>query len=251
MNFPRILAVAALASASLFAVSPARARTECPVSFFVEELAAPVALAHVAFDIRYTPPAVVFTGSGAAVECSSPVANAQATFDDDDGGTVEVALDSEQGIPTLFQLLAVCAVRMNAAEDAAGITVTEVVETDTQGQPAFVPVQILLPTPDDCTALATTTLPPVTTTSTSTTSIVTSTTSTTTTLASPACGDPVSDDRVTASDALFVLQAAVGAAACVDCVCDANASGQVTASDALRVLNFAVGQPVSLDCPAC
>ena len=75
---------------------------------------------------------------------------------------------------------------------------------------------------------------------------------TTTTLANPsACGDTNGDGAVTATDALFVLQAAVGLTNCDDCICDADGNGTVTASDALAVLQFAVGIDVPLDCPAC
>ena len=56
---------------------------------------------------------------------------------------------------------------------------------------------------------------------------------------------------VTATDALFVLRAAVGTETCALCVCDTNGSGTITASDALVALNFAVGQPIELMCPPC
>jgi hypothetical protein len=62
------------------------------------------------------------------------------------------------------------------------------------------------------------------------------------------------DDRsavVTASDALFILQAAVGSKCCTPCVCDSNGSGDVTASDALLALQRAVGVPVDLACAPC
>jgi cysteine-rich repeat protein len=79
------------------------------------------------------------------------------------------------------------------------------------------------------------------------------------------CGDPVGNGEspqvrvatastpnvVTASDALFVLQAAVGGPACANCVCDVNASGTVTASDALAVLQSAVRTPDLLACMPC
>lgn len=73
------------------------------------------------------------------------------------------------------------------------------------------------------------------------------------------CGDPIDPPEstagrqraVTASDALFTLQAAVGTALCDLCVCDVNDSGGVTASDALLMLQGAVGQPVAFNCPAC
>ena len=75
---------------------------------------------------------------------------------------------------------------------------------------------------------------------------------TTTTLPPAAeCGDAVDDGSILASDALFVLRASVGTAACALCTCDVNDNGETTASDALAVLRVAVGQQVELDCPAC
>ncbi|RMD86106.1 MAG: hypothetical protein D6815_00525 [Candidatus Dadabacteria bacterium] len=69
------------------------------------------------------------------------------------------------------------------------------------------------------------------------------------------CGRPVGGGATPrASDALFVLKAAVGAASCAPCVCDVDGSGgsaPVTASDALRVLKKAVGQSVSFSCAKC
>lgn len=64
------------------------------------------------------------------------------------------------------------------------------------------------------------------------------------------CGDINDDGRVTATDALFVLQAAVGLQTCSVEVCDANGDGQVTATDAAMVLAAAVGLPVDFLCPA-
>jgi hypothetical protein len=90
-----------------------------------------------------------------------------------------------------------------------------------------------------------------------TTVVVPTTSSTTTTLAADACGDPVPDAPatssalVTASDALFILRAAVGSESCGLCVCDVDTSGAVAASDALAVLQFAVGIDISMSCPPC
>ncbi|MBI5507002.1 MAG: hypothetical protein HY899_19620 [Deltaproteobacteria bacterium] len=53
------------------------------------------------------------------------------------------------------------------------------------------------------------------------------------TVTGPICGDATGDGRITASDALRVLQAAVGIGTCSEHVCDFNGSGAVTASDAL------------------
>lgn len=57
--------------------------------------------------------------------------------------------------------------------------------------------------------------------------------------------------QITASDALIALSASVGAAECPLCVCDVNGSGGVTATDALTLIQYAVGQPLSLSCPPC
>ena len=65
------------------------------------------------------------------------------------------------------------------------------------------------------------------------------------------CGDADVDGSVTATDALFALQAGVGAAECVECRCDVNAAGGVSATDALLILRAAVGEPVTLTCPPC
>lgn len=66
------------------------------------------------------------------------------------------------------------------------------------------------------------------------------------------CGDPAeARGSVTATDALLMLQVAVGLATCELCICDVDGSGAVTATDALFTLSSAVGQPVLLACPAC
>jgi predicted outer membrane repeat protein len=95
--------------------------------------------------------------------------------------------------------------------------------------------------------------PPTTTTS--------STTTTTTLPGETPCGDPVAltasrdagfgADAITASDALAVLNAAVGLFACELCVCDVDDSGSIAATDALQTLRTAVGLGGVLDCPVC
>ncbi len=84
-----------------------------------------------------------------------------------------------------------------------------------------------------------------------TTTTTTSTTSTTTPPGLPSCADPSGDLAITATDALRVLRAAVGALSCLLCYCDVDGSGVTTAVDALRTLGIAVGQPHELLCPAC
>jgi hypothetical protein len=74
---------------------------------------------------------------------------------------------------------------------------------------------------------------------------------TTTTLPADPCGDPTGDGRITATDALGVLRAAVGSDACQLCVCDVDSSGIISAVDALRTLSVSVGQISGLSCPLC
>lgn len=66
----------------------------------------------------------------------------------------------------------------------------------------------------------------------------------------PRCGHPVSDPEgdIVATDALFILNASVGALACELCICDIDSSGAVVASDALRALSSATGVDVTIDC---
>jgi hypothetical protein len=65
------------------------------------------------------------------------------------------------------------------------------------------------------------------------------------------CGKPTNSSGAApkASDALFVLKAAVQTVTCDLLVCDVNDSGSVTASDALLTLKKAVGAAVTLNCP--
>ena len=65
-------------------------------------------------------------------------------------------------------------------------------------------------------------------------------------------GAPVTESfPPSASDALSILQTAVGMSSCALCICDVDSGGSVAASDALRVLQSAVGLSVTLVCPAC
>lgn len=68
-------------------------------------------------------------------------------------------------------------------------------------------------------------------------------------LPGPSCGDPNEDKRITASDALFALRAAVLVVDCDLGICDVNRSDRVTASDALAILRRAVGVAVPMQCP--
>jgi hypothetical protein len=56
---------------------------------------------------------------------------------------------------------------------------------------------------------------------------------------------------IAATDALIILKAAVGQSLeCPPERCDVDSSGSLVASDALRVLQTAVGLDVELNCPA-
>jgi len=59
-------------------------------------------------------------------------------------------------------------------------------------------------------------------------------------------GDATEDGAVTATDALYALNAAVGLAPCALDVCDASADGTLSAVYALRILQFAIGADVEL-----
>lgn len=65
----------------------------------------------------------------------------------------------------------------------------------------------------------------------------------------PLCGDTNTDGTISASDALFVLRAAVGSKPCPLPVCDYTGDGKIAASDALAILRKAVGQNVASKCP--
>jgi hypothetical protein len=65
------------------------------------------------------------------------------------------------------------------------------------------------------------------------------------------CGNVVAPDGITASDALAVLQTAVGLRDCSVCACDTDGNTKIAATDALFTLKKAVGQDVPLRCPAC
>jgi uncharacterized protein YkwD len=65
------------------------------------------------------------------------------------------------------------------------------------------------------------------------------------------CGQPVSSGAfVTATDCLFILNVAVGAASCSNpCECAPKGTLPTSATDALLCLNAATGQPAVLQCP--
>jgi len=63
------------------------------------------------------------------------------------------------------------------------------------------------------------------------------------------CGDANDDGQLTSSDALQILQTAVGAAvACLESICDVDGDGTIVTSDALSVLLKSVAIDVTLSC---
>jgi len=63
------------------------------------------------------------------------------------------------------------------------------------------------------------------------------------------CGDPFDDDAVKVSDALLILQAAVGRdVSCPAWMCDVTGDGKVVSSDSLVAVRTAVGVPDLLHC---
>jgi len=63
------------------------------------------------------------------------------------------------------------------------------------------------------------------------------------------CGDATDDGSVASTDALVALKTSVGADSCGVEVCDVNSTMAVTATDALLILEYAVGQGITLSCP--
>jgi hypothetical protein len=224
----------------------------CPLTFYVEDSRIPpVSLGVLVFDVIYSPPAVYFAGDGTQVDCTALVAGATATFlDDDEAGRLRIDLRSASGISSFIQILARCQTVSASAPGPGSFTISLVEQTKVGGGAVSPPVAVrMLPVdPEECVPLATTT-----TTSTTSSSSTTTTVSTTTTLPPPAddCGDPSGDGKIAATDALFVLNVAVGLVACQLCVCDVDGSVAVTASDALALLAAAVGQAIELRCPPC
>ena len=63
------------------------------------------------------------------------------------------------------------------------------------------------------------------------------------------CGDASEDGTITATDALVILNGAVGLLECDLSICDVSGDSAVTAIDALMVLKKAVGADIELMCP--
>ncbi|HXC52933.1 MAG TPA: hypothetical protein VN634_18750 [Candidatus Limnocylindrales bacterium] len=63
------------------------------------------------------------------------------------------------------------------------------------------------------------------------------------------CGDTNDDGDRDIVDALYILRSAVGLEECTLLVCDVTGDLKIRASDALRMLQHAIGLPVILNCP--
>jgi len=65
------------------------------------------------------------------------------------------------------------------------------------------------------------------------------------------CGNPHESvgSGVTATDALYILRAAIALEQCSMCVCDVNSTETITAVDSLAVLRLIVRLPETLACP--
>jgi len=188
---------------------------------------------------------VTFVGEGSEVSCQSLVSKATASFVDDDAGAVLTATyDAPSGFPGLTGL-ALCDARASAEPLATDFAITVTEANMPNGSP-IVPAPAVTVLQIDCEPAPSTTLPPTTT----TTTTLGPGPTTTTTLPTPGCGDPDGDGRITATDALLTLRAAVGTVTCALAACDVDHSGSVSAVDALAILRAAVGIPVELHCAA-
>jgi hypothetical protein len=237
-----VASLAACAAVSVVAIEPAPAgpveELACTVSFNMDEL---VSVGSLVFRVVYPVPNVRFVGTGAAVSCTKLVAQADASFVDDDAGELTATFSSETGFPGLTGL-ALCDMRASS-EPTAGDFAIVVDQASTPAGAALVPKPAVTVLQILCEAAGTTTLPPPT-----TTTLPPVTTTTLQPMVS--CADADGDGRVTAVDALITLRAAVGTIVCPLAACDVDGSGAVSAVDALAVLRAAVGVPVTLLCPA-
>jgi hypothetical protein len=68
-------------------------------------------------------------------------------------------------------------------------------------------------------------------------------------IANTLCGGPMGFERVTITDALFILRTAVELETCDPALCDVDSNGVINTTDVLRVLAFVIGLPVELNCP--
>jgi hypothetical protein len=216
----------------------------CLVTF---RLLSEVTLGSIQFESRYGRN-VRYVGEGTDVECE-PVAG-RFWVVSDSGETIErntkirAAMIDDSGVQGPADLLR-CRVRYADTPASADDIWPPKIE-DATGPDAV----LLDPLPELGLRF---TCPGVTTTTTGDSTTTTSTTTTTTWPDSPRCGRPVQGcgRYPSATDALAILFAAVGAGPvdCPACRCDLDGSGGVSATDALAALQRAVRIEAPLLCP--
>lgn len=198
--------------------------TECSVAFYVVPAAA-IEISEIIWIGSYADVGGRFVDVGGGVDCS-PLSDGDGEFLHDAAtkavfaavsypdGVSEDEIYVESGIVRL----ATCAFQFPGAPSSTNFKTLTTSATGVDGSPLGTRPRILVRLGTDCLL----------------------------------CGRPVTrGDRPTASDALFVLKAAVQQETCGPCVCDVDDSGTITATDALKTLTSAVGAATSLTCGAC
>jgi hypothetical protein len=225
----RALAAGALV-VSLCLPAPARAVVECRVVFRVDDAAR---IGSLQFEADYSASAGEIAGSGEDADCTAEVAALAGTFDIDAQALLAAGLLTPSGFATPADVLGCRFLVPAEPATAAGISV-DVLDAATPGNVALVP-------------------PPVMSARVECPGVTTTTSTTTTTVPADVCGKPCASGQgePQATDALFMLRAALGLVPCAQCVCDVDRSGDVAATDALRVLARAIGSGPALDCVPC
>ena len=224
-----------VAGVIIAAAQSASAAGNCDITFRVVS-AADTSLLAVTVMVDYADAAGEFEGVAAEVNCESLVPVGAAGFVDNDiDRFFSLAIAGTQGTLSVPHDLVRCVFLPTAGEPTTGdFDVSVTAAFGSTGMPVAATVQV-----SDITCEGT-----------SQTTTTTMTTSSTLPPPMPACGDP-NGNGVAATDALFVLGAALGLQVCGTCFCDVDDSAAITSSDALRVLQFAVGLMVLLNCPLC
>ena len=225
------------------ASTPAQAAPsfDCTAALVVNEprLLGTPGLAVLDIDAGYVVPDVEILGSGADVHCelgpSVAAVGAQATFSDDDMGSLNVRFDADSGVPAVQFAVAICSLAAVEEPVAADFSVSVNEAKFPDGSSTGFTPRVSV---GDVTCGAG---------QTTTTSTSTSTTSTT---VRPSCADLDASGTVTAPDCLMILRSAVGIDVCSPaCVCDPDGNDSITASDGLLCLRSAIGLPAELSCP--
>jgi hypothetical protein len=200
---------------------------QCHVVFRVDDAHQ---LGSIQFEADYSLSGGAIDGSGEDAACVAKIPALAGLFDVDARSLLAVGLLTPSGFATPADVLA-CTF-LAPLEPARAITV-EVIDAATPANAPVLPLPVMSARIECAGA--------------------TTTTSSTTTIPADVCGKPCTGGRgePQATDALFMLRAALDLVACAACVCDVDGSGDVSATDALRVLARAVGSGPELDCAAC